>query len=113
MIRRYRELSELKQDELAAAVGVSFGAVSQWETGRTHPRRAIAMKLDQLLGAGGEIMGALGYAHPEDRTDEISLLRGLVQSQGRELTRLAGRVTKLTDAVAELRGDPKRTRRSQ
>ncbi len=45
--RKYRNLSHA---ELAVAVGVSPGAVSQWETGRTAPRQhhqaAIAKALD-------------------------------------------------------------------
>jgi transcriptional regulator with XRE-family HTH domain len=49
-IRRIRVMREMSIHELAAAVGVSDGAISQWETGRFAPRQdkqvAIAKALD-------------------------------------------------------------------
>jgi transcriptional regulator with XRE-family HTH domain len=49
-IRRLRKLRDKTATELAAEVGVSAGAISQWETGRVTPRQqhqlAIAKALD-------------------------------------------------------------------
>lgn len=101
LIRRFRERAKLSQEDLALAVGVSFGAVSQWETGRTHPRRATAVRLDQSLGANGEIIQSLGYALPDEAPavlDELATLRALVVKQGDELRQLAGVVAQLQQA---------------
>ena len=50
MIRKTRQLRGMSINELASAVGVTDGAVSQWETGRFAPRQqrqvAIAKTLD-------------------------------------------------------------------
>lgn len=73
MIRACREALDLTQEDVALALGVSFGAVSQWETGRTHPRRAVAYKLDGLLQGAGRIFGALGYAVPKAEPTEVSV----------------------------------------
>lgn len=62
MIRRIRDLREVTQDELAEYIGITPGAVSQWEKGRTHPSRARSMKMDNYLRANGEILASLGYA---------------------------------------------------
>lgn len=61
LIRERRDAAKLTQDDVAAQVGVSPGAVSQWETGRAHPRRATAIRLEQLFKANGSILDALGY----------------------------------------------------
>jgi transcriptional regulator with XRE-family HTH domain len=63
-IRQFREAGNYSQEDVALALNVTFGAVSQWETGRTHPRRGTAARLDKFLGAEGVILTALGYAMP-------------------------------------------------
>jgi transcriptional regulator with XRE-family HTH domain len=61
-IRTARELKSISIDEFATALGVTPGAVSQWETGRFTPRQhhqvAIAKAVDMpwsfLFGLDGE-----------------------------------------------------------
>lgn len=48
-IRRARLRRKLTQQQLAAAVGVTKGAVSQWEQGATRPEPTTAVKLAGLL----------------------------------------------------------------
>ena len=49
MIRKVRELQGLSPAELAAAVGVTPGAVSQWETGRYTPRQQVQVAIAHAL----------------------------------------------------------------
>lgn len=65
-ITHYRELRGVTQEEVALALHVTQGSVSQWELGRTSPSRGNAAKLDKFLGAGGEIVAAYGYKMPAD-----------------------------------------------
>lgn len=79
VIREHRERANLSQEEVAAGLRVTYGAVSQWENGRTHPRRAIALKLDELLGAHGEVAGALGYVTPAPQTETARVLAEILE----------------------------------
>jgi tellurite methyltransferase len=49
-ISALRKESGMTQSELAAAVGVTFQAVSKWETGQTLPDTAILPKLAEIFG---------------------------------------------------------------
>jgi len=64
VIREAREEARLSQSRLAALIGVTSGAISQWENGRAIPRQEVAIKLDRHLGAGGKLLADLGYAVP-------------------------------------------------
>lgn len=107
LLRRRREATGISMEELAADVGVSEGAVWQWEAGRTTPRRAVALKVDRRLGAGGEISAAFGYAPAGSATpssgwvsleqhvrlqDQVETLIARVQDLGAEVERLRRRV---------------------
>ena len=48
-IARYRKEKGLTQDELAAQLGITFQAVSKWETGQTMPDTAILPELAKIL----------------------------------------------------------------
>ena len=62
-IRTARERREMSMDELARALGVTVGAISQWETGRFSPRqhhqvalaRALEVPWSSLFGLDGEL----------------------------------------------------------
>ena len=62
-IRKVRELRSMSIGDLAAAVSVTNGAVSQWETGRFTPRlemqvriaRALDMPHSALFGVDAEV----------------------------------------------------------
>lgn len=49
-IRRYRLRRRLDQTQLAGAVGVSQGTVSDWETGRQSPPVGKLAMLAKVLG---------------------------------------------------------------
>lgn len=62
-IRQVRQMRGMTIEELASVVGVTDGAISQWETGRFSPRQhhqvAVAKALDvpwsTLFGLDGEV----------------------------------------------------------
>jgi transcriptional regulator with XRE-family HTH domain len=49
-LRKAREQKGLTQVELANNLGISQSAVAQWESGRSFPGRAMASRLQKLLG---------------------------------------------------------------
>lgn len=55
-IRENRLHCKLSQEQLAAAVGVSKAAVSQWETGLTSPQEASRVIIAQTLGCPWHIL---------------------------------------------------------
>jgi transcriptional regulator with XRE-family HTH domain len=60
IIKQARKAAGLSQERLAEMVGVSQGAVAQWEAGITHPSykvlkpltAALGITLDELVEAG-------------------------------------------------------------
>jgi transcriptional regulator with XRE-family HTH domain len=82
----------MSQWDLAVALGVTNGAISQWETGRTAPRRTTARRMDDILAADGEILNAYGYAAGATRLDELSELRGRVDQLEVAVTALASQL---------------------
>lgn len=59
LIRKYRTLQGLSITEFAELVGVTEGAVSQWETGRYSPRPAIQVRIAKALNAPWSALFAL------------------------------------------------------
>ena len=49
-LRKAREQKSLTQVGLAETLGVSQSAVAQWESGRSVPSRAMALRIQKLLG---------------------------------------------------------------
>lgn len=45
-----RTKAGLSQRKVAAELGITDAAVCLWETGRTHPRAALMVKLAELYG---------------------------------------------------------------
>ena len=58
-ISRYRKDLGLTQEALAAKLGITFQAVSKWETGQTMPDTLLLPKLAQILGVSVDKL--LGY----------------------------------------------------
>lgn len=50
MIRKHREEIGMTQTELASRLGVSQGAVSQWESGSTQPEIKHLVKMSEMFG---------------------------------------------------------------
>ena len=58
-IRKWRELRNLKQSELAGLVGVSDKTVSSWEVNRTEPKMGMIEKITEALNCKkSDIIGA-------------------------------------------------------
>lgn len=61
IIRQAREAAGMTQEQLAAVVGVTQGAIAQWENGATHPSylklkplaHALRITLDDLISEDG------------------------------------------------------------
>jgi transcriptional regulator with XRE-family HTH domain len=98
VIKKWREERGLSQQSLAAELGMSAAAVTQWERGVIVPKRTTAGKLDEVLGAGGEILAAFGYAVPVDPNvrisrleEQVAELQALVERMSAQLIDLAER----------------------
>lgn len=58
IIKQARESAGMTQEQLAAVIGVTQGAIAQWESGITHPSygklkplaNALRITLDELIG---------------------------------------------------------------
>ena len=61
-IRNARRSKGYTQEQLAKLMGVSQGAITQWETGVTHPSFALIPKLAGVLGISIDelVRGAIG-----------------------------------------------------
>ena len=49
-IRKIRERKKISQESIAAMIGVTQGAVSQWESGNTMPTAQNIIDLARILG---------------------------------------------------------------
>lgn len=60
-IREARQAKGITQDQLAKMLGITQGAVAQWENGLTHPSfemlpkvaEALGIKIEDLIGKAG------------------------------------------------------------
>jgi transcriptional regulator with XRE-family HTH domain len=102
-LRRLRRRLELRQEDLAAVLGVQQGAVSRWEKGKTQPdamtlpRLAIALNasLDELLeGVHGQ------YDAARDLTRHGSTGQQAPHQGGRADVPAEARVRELEDRLA-------------
>jgi len=100
-LRSRREAVGMSQEELAIAVGVSPGMVSQWETGKAAPRRPKAMRIDESLGAAGAVLDAFGYGTPAGVEDQIVALTERVRQQGELIEALAAEISQLRRQVGQ------------
>jgi transcriptional regulator with XRE-family HTH domain len=67
LIKRARLALELSEQAFADQVGVTRGAVQQWERGKTAPKRAHQQAVAQALGVTvGELMEGKSLLYPED-----------------------------------------------
>ena len=58
-IKKYREKAELSQIDVAESLGVTQGAVSQWENGESNPSSDKLPELAKILGCTiDELYGA-------------------------------------------------------
>lgn len=76
-IRKFRKERRLTQEQLAAALGVTVGAVSKWESGATTPDISLIMDLAAFFETSVDVL--LGYMQQsggaQKTVEEIKLLR--------------------------------------
>ena len=92
VIRTKRQAAKLSQRKLAAAIGVSPGAVAQWEGGLTRPTFENMQSLADVIGlplAGPVSPGSPYRGELVEDPDELALLgfwRKLTPDQRRMMT---------------------------
>lgn len=102
-LKKARNAAGLTLDQLAAAVGVTQSAVTQWEAGRVAPRLQKAIALDDALQAGGAILTAFGYARPVSQRDEVAELQAQVAQLSADLDAVWEQIEALGGAVVRAR----------
>jgi transcriptional regulator with XRE-family HTH domain len=70
-IRFYRQERHIKQDELAEYLGVSFQAVSKWETGASTPDISLLPKLAVYFGISIDQLFELPYDEQMERIENM------------------------------------------
>lgn len=66
-LRTFREKNNITQAQIADKLGITQGAVSQWEAGATNPSIATISKLAAILGCSiDELLGIEKNNHRED-----------------------------------------------
>ena len=54
LIREFRLLTGLTQEQFAAYLGVTYATINRWENGRSQPSPMAMDKIEQKLGEWGE-----------------------------------------------------------
>ena len=54
LIREFRLLTGLTQEQFAAYLGVTYGTINRWENGRSQPSPIAMQLIQQKLGEVGE-----------------------------------------------------------
>lgn len=103
MIREARKRAGLTLDQVARALGVSSGAPAHWENDRARPRVQLAAALDDLLGAGGDIVRACGYSTEllDGSPDLVAMVRR-IQAQDERIAVLEAAVRVLQAGQKQL-----------
>ena len=100
-MRRWRDHVRITQQGLANQLQVSVATVSGWERDLFLPRRPMAARIDDALGAGGRLLQAFGYTDDDSvtRHDEVAELRQRVEELAADLERLNAVVAALGGEV--------------
>ena len=102
-IRELRKASGMTQEQLAAALSISFQSVSKWETGLTLPDLSMIPGLTRLLGVTADELLGLTGKEAEKRRDffQTRYLDSMSRPYDKEDLTLA------KQAVGEFPGDPR------
>jgi transcriptional regulator with XRE-family HTH domain len=84
-LKRWRRDRGVSQHALAVAVGLTAGAISQFERGVHVPRRRVVEAIDAHLDAYGELHSAFGYG---GTTETLAALSARVDALAAEVERL-------------------------
>lgn len=86
-IKSLRKKKDLTQEKLAEYLGVSFQAVSKWETGVASPDLSMIVPLARLLGCSTDELFGLVDASEDPRKNELRTLYIQTQQTGDLKTR--------------------------
>lgn len=75
-IKKARKDAKLTQDQMAGQLGITKGAVSQWEAGKTEPRNDMLKKISKVTGRPMAWLMGLNGAAGFDEINESSLISG-------------------------------------
>lgn len=102
-IKELRRKNDLTQEKLADYLGVSYQAVSKWETGVSSPDLALIRPLTKLLGVSSDELLGIDTAEPDARYAELEQMHRDTYTSGD----LAERWRVANLAVSEYPGDLK------
>lgn len=100
-IKFLRKQKDLTQEKLAEYLGVSFQAVSKWETGVASPDLSMIIPLARLLGCSTDELFGLVDSSEDPRKEELRRLYNETQHTGD----LEARYSIASTAVTEYPGD--------
>ena len=86
-IKSLRKKKDLTQEKLAEYLGVSFQAVSKWETGVASPDLSMIIPLARLLGCSTDELFGLVDSAADPRKNELRTLYMATQQTGDLKTR--------------------------
>ncbi len=69
-IKKFRREKNLTQDELATQLGISYQAVSRWETGLSYPDVELLPSLAAILGVSMDLLFGMDAENEERKIDE-------------------------------------------
>lgn len=81
LVATIRARRDLTQEELARELGVSFTTVNAWERGRSEPRRAKRLQLEEMAAAV-QARDALRILAVDDDPISLAVVEGLVAATG-------------------------------
>lgn len=82
-IRRYRQEKGMTQESLAEAIGVSFQAVSRWETGCAYPDIEMIPRIARFFSVSADTLLGIDAASAEERKNEYRLAIRRLQEEGK------------------------------
>lgn len=74
-LRALREEAGMSQPQLADKIGVTNGAVGNWETGDRYPRKAAVEALADVFGVTVDYLMCRDDTRPEFTAAELDLIR--------------------------------------
>lgn len=74
-LRELREESGMSQPQLAERIGVTNGAVGNWETGERYPRKTAVNALADVFGVTVDYLMCRDDNRPEFSVAELDLIR--------------------------------------